>query len=118
MNRLKLITAGLLILGALFVGDMVLRGTAQEQGKDKPAAAGARWEYKVLVFSGVKGKKGAPAAVFGGQQPRLPLDQMEQELNHLGKDGWECVAATSFDGSPSMSPFASGVHLILKRPLQ
>jgi len=66
---------------------------------------GVPWEYKVLKFAPGRG-----LGVFAGSN--VKAEAVEQQLNQLGKDGWELVTSVSSIGQGSTTELG----LILKRP--
>ena len=73
------------LLAVLFAIPVLLWGSAfaQDKGKEKPAAAPVKWEYKVISPAG------------GARQIQIDEGKMEEALNNLGKEGWECVGTVS-----------------------
>ena len=108
MNRVRFYCPAALLRGALFVSVSSFPGPvfAEDKGKGKVAPPVVKWEYKVIKAQ---------------DDPAM----MEDALNKLGEEGWECVGTVSrvFGGGGGgrdrgASPLQSGAHLICKRPKQ
>lgn len=99
-----------LLVAALVAVPVLLWGSAfaQDKGRDKEATSPVKWEYKVIRAG-------------GGDGDSIVEGKMEEALNNLGKEGWECVGTVSDVGGGNSRVGVQGPNwtravLICKRP--
>ena len=108
MKRMYMVLPLAIVLAALGIGCSLLMGPAlaQEKGKDKVVPRAGKWEYKVLT-----------TAVVG---TRIDTQKLEETLNQLGEDGWECSGTLSevHGGVPAAGGTSTRGFVIMKRRKQ
>jgi hypothetical protein len=90
-----LLAVALLAVSGLYFGDAF----AQDKGKGKDATP--KWEFKVIRV--------------GAIQATVNAEKIEESLNTLGKDGWECVSTLSDVRGVAKSQTWTEAVLIFKR---
>jgi hypothetical protein len=91
MTRVRCLTVGLLPLVMVLLA-LGVWTPATAQDKDKPARAPVKWEYKIAQSSLTRPPAGGAG---GGFSRHLDAKKLEEDLNKLGEDGWECVGTVS-----------------------
>ena len=90
----------LLVLGgALFVAGALSQGIAATAGKEKAGRPAVKWEYKAITLL-------------------HDTIKIQDALNKVGTDGWECVGVTSTAFGGQERPRGGQVLVICKRPKQ
>lgn len=109
MTRVRFLTFGLVSLALVLVA-VVIWTPASAQDKEKPARPLVKWEYKIVQSPLTQ----PPADGAGGPfSRRLDAKKLEEDLNKLGEEGWECVGTVS---EPIGKGGATRAYVLCKRP--
>lgn len=106
MRHARCYLVAALLLGALVAVQALLSSSAEAQDKEKAKVdpPNVNWEYKVFNAG-------------GGQGDPINEGKMEEALNKLGNEGWECVGTVSeVQGAKAGPPIWTKAVLIFKRP--
>lgn len=89
------------VLAVITVASAIFWGPVSAQEKDKGAQNPLKWEYKLVLTR---------------SEPHLSVGEIEENLNKLGAEGWDCVATLNDVRGGGKGPTTTQGILICKRP--